>query len=313
MISSFMDFLEEKEAAPLVGKGTETHKSGGQDLKVIGKDISTKDKHQPTDKSKIQAVKSERKPLGDEATPGITPKTSSGCVKPDNDVEYVKSKKKLTSEQFVEQTSRLTEKEFAKFMLEANSPDKTMTTVTDLFGNEFTPEPSQSIQYVCGLILNNPNMMRRFVMEVRRRDGLNDMMGEMMDHGETYTSMVDHLECPEHGKGRCNRLADELNDSYSNKADQFEVEEDMFPESTSPGVEELYGDESEEAEEQPQNPSGEQEMTPKPEMPPVEKKMSSGGKGKLKFKGESAAHHLIHGLSEFPHFRDHMKSKVSEH
>jgi hypothetical protein len=293
-----MDFLEEKEVAPLAGKGDVIKKSNPNPQIIGGK----AEKNPPLEKTKIQVMdsKDKTKPLGNMATPGITPKTSSGCEEPDNEVDYVKQKK-MTVEQFIEKTSKLNGQEFAKFMLESNSIDKTLTTVSDLFGNEFTPEPNQTIQYVCGLILNNLNMMRRFVMEVRRRDGLHNMMEELMDHGESYSSIVNHLECPDQGETRCGRLADELNNSYANVVDKFEVSEDMFPESTSPGVDDLYGDNDEETHEE----------GPEDGLPPMDKKMSSGDflrkpKAKLKFKGKSAAHHMMDKLLEYPHFKEHV-------
>src|SRR5207245_2567553 len=95
----------------------------------------------------------EKKGLAQHATLGITPQTSSlgKAIEP-----KTKQRKpaKMTSEQFLEKTKEMSDSQFVNYILEANG-DTEISTVSDLFGNEFTPDPTQTIQYVAGLLTGN--------------------------------------------------------------------------------------------------------------------------------------------------------------
>lgn len=300
-----------------------------------------------------------KKGLGWEATPGITPQTSP-LGKNVEDKSKPVSKKKLKTEQFIEETKNMTDSEFASYILEQH--DTTLSTVTDLFGNEYTPDPTQTIQYLVGLMMGNHTYMERFIRELKRRDGLRDLVTELFEIGDTYELVVDNLEEPENGMDKASRLARSMNDRYMSVFDNFDFgDEDEFEESVGPGVDAYqdimpsqssanktqggafgggsalngnvqdpsYKDRSVYStdDNKDKNTMGAQSVhTPagsvmggatSPQfagqggaMPPVmpPKKMSDGS-SRPKFKGESAAHHMINELSMYPHFKDHMKSR----
>lgn len=175
-----------------------------------------------------------KKPLGQEATPGISPQTSSLGKKPEDKAKARPKPKKLTTEQFIEKTKKMSDSEFVNYLLDEHSTE--ITTVTDLFGNEFTPDPQQSIEYVAGLMLGNPYYMEKFIRELKRRDGLQDMMTEMFQHGDTYDLVVDHLEDPEFGSARAGKLARTMNDRYMKIMDDFDFGDEDLGESVSPGL-----------------------------------------------------------------------------
>ena len=189
-----------------------------------------------------------KKGFGWEATPGMTPQTSSlGKAVEDKSKPLPKPKKKLKTEQFIETTKDMSDGEFVNYILEQH--DTSLSTVTDLFGNEFTPDPTQTIQYVAGLMLGNPMFMDKLIREVKRRDGLAMLMKELMEHGDTYDHMVEHLEEPEFGIDRANKLARTMNDRHMALFDNFDLgdedEADDFGESvvesTGPNLEQMIG------------------------------------------------------------------------
>jgi hypothetical protein len=136
-------------------------------------------------------------------------------------------KRKLTAEEFVDQTSDMTDTEFVNFM--AESTDTSITTITDLYGNEFTPDPTQTIEYMAGLLLANGRLMTRFIREVKRRDGLEDLISEMFDHPEAYEIAVEAMRHSENGAMICERLSRAMNDQYMGEMEKFLVGETVSP------------------------------------------------------------------------------------
>jgi hypothetical protein len=176
-----------------------------------------------------------------DASPGMTPQTSMPMGKSIEDKsQQIKVKKKLTTEEFIESTKEMDDSQFANFILESH--DRTLSTVTDLFGNEYTPDPTQAIQYVAGLLMGNHTFMERFIREMKRRDGLNSLVTELFEHGDTYEKIVEQLDEPEFGLDRCSKFARTMNDHYMKAFDNldFGKEEDLG-ESVSPKVDELFG------------------------------------------------------------------------
>lgn len=290
----------------------------------------------------------QEKGLGWEATPGMTPETSPlGKKVEDKSKQIPKSKKKLTTEEFIATTKDMSNKEFANYILEQS--DTALTTVSDLFGNEFTPDPTQTIQYVTGLMLGNPLYMERFVRELKRRGGMNNLVAELLEHNDSYKSLAENFEESEYGIDRCSKFARTLNDHYMSLYDKFDFGDEDLDESVAPNLDTMIGKPkgsefgnggfdntpdpnyttgSQYATNPTANPMGAQDMrnptgspaggaaNPQfpstagmqpPVMPP--KKMKEGGEMPFKFKGNSAGHQLISEMSGYPHFKKYMIEK----
>lgn len=279
----------------------------------------------------------EKKPLGQEATPNITPETSSLGKKVEGNSKQRPKPKRMTTEEFIGHTQEMGDSEFMNYILESHNTE--LSTVTDLFGNEFTPDPQQSIEYVAGLMMGNPYYMEKFIREFKRRGGMENLMGEMFHHGDTYELVVDHLEDPEFGGARASKLAKMMNERYMKNFENFD-----FGESVAPSLDVMTGSQkkmggpvgggsgpdgtpdvnysgggSEYAKDSDSNPMGSAgpgrnpkggamggQMNPQfgntPIMPP--KKMKEGGDPK--FMGNSAGLHLINEMSTYPGFKRHM-------
>lgn len=308
-----------------------------------------------------------KKGLAFNGSPGITPETTPlGKKVEDKSEPRPAPKKKLTTEQFVAETHGLTNTQFVNYVLESHG-DAEITPITDLFGNEFTPDPQQSIQYVAGLLMGNPYYMERFVREIRRRDGLDTLMEEVFTYGN-YGMLVEHLEDPDFGEDRTSQLAKALNDKFMKQVDAFEFEpkgddEKELGESVAPSLDQLmgglggpkppgagkvqggaFGGGGADATPDPNYQAGSQfssdggQANPMgsagpgrnptkggqplgglqnpqfpgaaPVMPP--KGMKEGGDDAMpKFKGRSAGIHLINELSNFKHFKRHMRDRCT--
>lgn len=132
-------------------------------------------------------------PFGDMATPGLTPKNSvSYGEKPVDKTKKVgKSKKKLPTkkamkvENFLDKTHGMNNVQFTKSLLEDVKKVPT-PKIRDLYGKEYTPEPSQTMKYIANLMITNENMMRRMVRELKRTDGLHLLVAEVLQQPETY-------------------------------------------------------------------------------------------------------------------------------
>jgi hypothetical protein len=275
-----------------------------------------------------------KKPLGQEATPGITPETSPIGKKVGDFSKPRPKPKKITTEEFIEKTQDMTDTEFMNYMTESHSTE--ISTITDLFGNEFTPDPQQSIEYVCSLMMGNEYYLQKFIREMKRRGGMECLMGELFQHGESYDLVVDHLDDSDHGQARAGKLAKMMNDRYMKAFDNFDF---GIEESTAPSLDQMMpdmkggsgggdiwsregGGNSIYAKNKDANPMGSAGAGRNPTgggapnfgggalqapMPPMMKKMKEGGGPK--FKGNTAGLHLINELSNYDGFKRHMKDK----
>lgn len=171
------------------------------------------------------------KGLGSKGNNILTPQNSMGSTgeAPKSKTKQVSQAKmpgKLTSEQFVEATKDMNPKEFADFLLEDSG--EPLPTITDLYGNQFTPDPNQTIQYLSALMLKNPKLMGRLVRDLKRQEGgLDGLMGEVYDHPEAYESLVEGWRDPEEGKKRCHRVARAMNEQYMTELNKFMFENNL--------------------------------------------------------------------------------------
>lgn len=156
-----------------------------------------------------------------------TPANSMHAGKsPEIHVQKVKGKGKLTSEQFIEQTRNMSPKEFVDFFLEGS--DEPLPTVTDLYGNQFTPDPTQTIQYMAALMRKNPRHLSRLVRELKRSEGgMKLIMDENFSHPEFYKHLAEGMAVPEEGRRRCHRIARSMNEQYMEALNKFMFENKM--------------------------------------------------------------------------------------
>jgi hypothetical protein len=135
------------------------------------------------------------KALGDLATPGINPKNATPYgEKPVDKTKKIGGKKKgkmptkkaMKVEHFLKKTKNMSDVQFTKHMLEDVRQQIPTPKVRDLYGNEFVPEPAQTMKYVTQLMLTNENMMRRMVRELKRNNGLHLLLSEVLQQPETY-------------------------------------------------------------------------------------------------------------------------------
>jgi len=162
--------------------------------------------------------------LAYEKTPNLTPQNSAPMgTDPEPKTRVVKSHPyKETTEEFIEATKNMSDTEFAKFMLEHEEP---IPQVSDLYGNQFTPDPMQTISYITAIASKNPRMMGRLIREMKRQGKLDMLLNELSDHNEYYDVVVQGMRDPEHGKKRCHRMAKAMNDQYMNEVDKFVFEQ----------------------------------------------------------------------------------------
>jgi hypothetical protein len=184
-----------------------------------------------------------KKGLAHHSTPGITPQTSTLGKAVEDKTQSRPKPKKMTTEQFIETTKEMTDSEFANYILESHG-NREISTVTDLFGNEFTPDPTQTIEYVTSLMMGNPYYMEKFIREMKRRGAVGELMSELFNHGESYDLVVDHLEDPEFGLDRTGKLARMLNERFMKHYENFDFgdgdedgeQEDTHTESVAPSL-----------------------------------------------------------------------------
>jgi hypothetical protein len=202
---------------------------------------------------------------------------NSASLGEDPDLKYqdVHKPHKLTSEQFIEQTKDLSPAEFISFFVEGS--DEPLPTVTDLYGNEFTPDPTQTIQYLASLMVKNPRLITRLVREIKRHEnGFGMLMDENQNHPEFYHMMVKGMVEPEEGKKRCSRLTRAMNDQYMDELNKVTIEHNLYNERVTTHDSLPYEEGGEDAlPGGPQNPSGMSTPMKKPQGGPE----GSGGAG----------------------------------
>ena len=165
------------------------------------------------------------KGLAFDATPGLNAKNCGG---EEPDFKFTKKNiAKMTSEQFIKETKKLSPTDFVNFYAEATEGEP-LPTITDLNGNQFTPDPNQTIEYLAHLAAKNPRLMSRFVREVKRHEGgFGKLFDESKDHPEFVTSMIESMSKPEDGKKFCHRIARGMNDTYMTALDNYVMENRM--------------------------------------------------------------------------------------
>ncbi len=136
-----------------------------------------------------------------------------------------KIKSKMTNEQFLKASK---EKSTGQ-MIDLISEDvhEELTPITDLYGNEFTPDPNQTIQYLSGILANSPRMMDRFVIEMKNRGAMNKILESMMQHQNCFDGIVEAFGKPEKGKGHSQQLAKSLHDKYVSALDSVDIAESV--------------------------------------------------------------------------------------
>lgn len=104
-----------------------------------------------------------------------------------------KTKGHMKTEAFLAKTGEMSDAEFTQYML--NKARKTpQSTISDVYGEQFVPEPAQTMRYVAALMLTNENMMGRMVRELKRNGGLYALLKELFQHPETYALFSEAVE-----------------------------------------------------------------------------------------------------------------------
>lgn len=202
-----------------------------------------------------------------------TPENSASLgEKPSIKTQKVKSSK-MTSEEFIKETKNLTPEGFINFFVEGS--DEPLPTITDLYGNQFTPEPNQTIQYLAALMVKNPRLISRFVREIKRHEnGMGTLMNEHFNHPEFYTAMADGMSKQDEGRKRCKRISRAMNDQYMEALNKY-VMEQRVNEEIQPRVD-LMPEDGGPVGNGPQNPAG---RTPPRMANPQGGAMGGGGAG----------------------------------
>lgn len=294
---------------------------GELSLKPAGKDAVPYKNFDP-DKGEMLVASDGQKEvegLADKGSPGITPETSTDCQKPKVKSKVVKPQK-MKTEEFLQKTKDMTISELSAFLAESRG-NVELTTVTDLFGNEFTPDPDQSIEYVAALILGNPILMERFVHEIVRRDGSNHLLEEFMSHNNSYEVLIDHFEEPENGLERAGKLSKMMNDRYLKNYEKFDFgnSEDNdfdfgFGESIAPGLNQVMPAPNTvpQVNNTNQNKFSMNDKAPdmaaqKPNAP----NFPTNG-AKAAYMGADAGHNLVDSMSGHDYLKDRMIKKCSQ-
>jgi hypothetical protein len=209
------DFLESKKQEDQPSKKVAEMKPSG-DTPPQGKGANPY--HGPHTSNPKQVVrvaeKSDKKPLGDEATPPFSnPKeTIPNGEKPE--------KGNVKVEGFLEETRNMSNAEFVQHVIAENKDVKKKEefdpTVTCQFsGRRVVPAFYEVARYMAHAIPQNEAALRTFVRELKGVDnGLPTLINELFAHRECYNEMCSAMTMPESVIPR--RLARAMNESYSN-------------------------------------------------------------------------------------------------
>lgn len=174
-------------------------------------------------------------PLGDKESPGMNKATPLG-KKPDlKKAVEVHPWKRLTNEQYLSKSKSSSPSQ----LLES---DVGLEPIVDLFGNQFTPEPNQTINYLIGILAKSPRMMDRFIIEAKNRGAFEKILESMMQHQSCFDGIVEMFGRPVTGKSHAHQLASALHDKYSSALDAVDLGE-----SVQPDVKDRFGSASETA------------------------------------------------------------------
>lgn len=187
----FSDFLNEQRKANKWNLPPKTDEP--KDHAKAGKYIKPDEYYAPgakKDAGLVTADDDRGTPLGDKGMPGMTPKVSHPLgKKPAGAPKKMKMSKgkmpkKMKNEEFLNVTSEMSDAQFTHVLLENQNLDKPV--IHDLYGNKYTPEPAETMRYVADLMLKNESMMSRMVREIKRNEGISNLISEIFAHPETY-------------------------------------------------------------------------------------------------------------------------------
>ncbi len=204
------DEPDSKTGQVWVARDTDGKKPGLADNSTKGMDKAVAELTKP-DTSKIKETNPPKKW---EKLPNKSPK----------EMPETKIKKKITNEEFVKASK---EKNISEMVVMISEDKNELTPITDLYGNEFTPEPNQTIQYISGILTNSPRMMDRFVIEMKNREGFNKLLECMMQHQNCFDGIVDAFGKPEQGKKHSKQLAQAMHDKYVSALDSVDFTESV--------------------------------------------------------------------------------------
>lgn len=95
------------------------------------------------------------------------------------------------TENFVSKTKNMNIAEFVKHITSQYSikENTNIPTISTPHG-EFIPQPHEAINLTRFLVLNNGNFMETFIREVKRHDGMNALVMELLKHPEAYSEIA---------------------------------------------------------------------------------------------------------------------------
>lgn len=120
-----------------------------------------------------------------------------------------KPSKKMTNEDFLKSSKGKTTGQLMDLIAEDHEE---VTPISDLYGNQFTPEPNQTIQYLISVIGNSPRMMDRFVIEIKNRGLMNKFLESMMQHQVAFDGIADLFAHPVKGKIHARQFVQAIHD-----------------------------------------------------------------------------------------------------
>lgn len=168
------------------------------------------------DKGLVMAEPDGKTPLGNAATPGMTPEKAAALgKKPAARPKVQKHSGRKALKEFTQNTQNMGEAEFVAHMLNEAKKDKLPTQmVHDLHGEPFTPHPHEAIGYICSL-MHDPKMVSRLVREAKRHGHLEGLVNELMDHPEFYDEAVKKMGDREEGRKITDKFARTMFDHHS--------------------------------------------------------------------------------------------------
>jgi len=299
------DYPDDRTGQVWVARDTDGNKKSLADNMTKGMDTAVPELKKPDGKVK------ETNP------PHKWPKLPNKGQKPATET---KISKKMTNEEFLKASSQKSTGQLMDMIAEDHQD---LTPITDLFGNEFTPDPNQTIQYLAGILSNSPRMMDRFVIEMKNRGAMNKVLESMMQHQGCFEGIVDVFGHNEKGKGHSRQLAQALHDKYVSALDSVDIAEsvDASPEkrfgpSNADGKNPFGGDKPGAGSVGGQGPAGGTGGMPNPGgqgMPSPTSGMPDFGQGpvppgrKKMMKADTAAGNLFNAAAGFPHLKSAME------
>lgn len=186
----FTEFLSEQHKGKLPGSAEPEKAKGGK----LPTQYHAKGASQ--DRGLVTADDDRGAPLGEKGLPSMSPKNAmpygqkpAGAPKKLKMSKGKMPKKGMKTEAFLKSTSELSNAEFTAAMMENTNIPK--PKLTSLEGRTFTPEPAETMRYVVALALHNESQLSRLVREVKRNGGLDKLVAELFNHGETFAIIAE--------------------------------------------------------------------------------------------------------------------------